>query len=46
VGTLEPGKYADFITLERDPFAAPEGDLWKIKVTATWLAGKQVFKRK
>ena len=33
VGTLEPGKYADFITLERDPFAAPEGDLWKIKVT-------------
>jgi predicted amidohydrolase YtcJ len=46
VGTLEPGKYADFITLERDPFTAPEGDLWKIKVTATWLAGKQVFKRK
>lgn len=46
VGTLEPGKWADFITLERDPFTAPEGDLWKIKVTATWLAGKQVFKRK
>uniref|UniRef100_UPI00286D9C52 amidohydrolase n=1 Tax=Sandarakinorhabdus sp. TaxID=1916663 RepID=UPI00286D9C52 len=23
VGTLEPGKYADFITLERDPFTAP-----------------------
>lgn len=46
VGTLEPGKYADFITLELDPFTAPEGDLWKIKVTATWLAGKQVFKRK
>ncbi|WP_353216410.1 amidohydrolase [Sandarakinorhabdus sp.] len=45
VGTLEPGKWADFITLERDPFTAPEGDLWKIKVTATWLAGKQVFKR-
>lgn len=46
VGTLEPGKWADFITLEADPFTAPEGDLWKIKVTATWLAGKQVFKRK
>lgn len=46
VGTLEPGKWADFITLERDPFTAPEADLWKIKVTATWLAGKQVFKRK
>jgi predicted amidohydrolase YtcJ len=45
VGTLEPGKWADFITLEQDPFTAPEGDLWKIKVTATWLAGKQVFKR-
>jgi predicted amidohydrolase YtcJ len=46
VGTLEPGKYADFITLERDPFTAPEGDLWKIKVTGTWLAGKKVFERK
>ena len=46
VGTLEPGKWADFITLERDPFTAAETDLWKIKVTATWLAGKQVFKRK
>ncbi|MEI6485615.1 MAG: amidohydrolase family protein [Sphingomonadales bacterium] len=46
VGTLEPGKWADFITLERDPFTAPPGDLWKIKVTATWLGGKQVFKRK
>jgi predicted amidohydrolase YtcJ len=46
VGTLEPGKWADFITLERDPFTAPEGDLWKIRVTGTWLAGKQVFKRK
>ncbi|MEI6417466.1 MAG: amidohydrolase family protein [Sphingomonadales bacterium] len=45
VGTLTPGKWADFITLERDPFTAPEGDLWKIKVTGTWLAGKQVFKR-
>ncbi|MFZ4380776.1 MAG: amidohydrolase [Sandarakinorhabdus sp.] len=45
VGTLEPGRWADFITLEQDPFTAPEGELWKIKVTATWLAGKQVFKR-
>ncbi|MBU6165339.1 MAG: amidohydrolase [Alphaproteobacteria bacterium] len=46
VGTLEPGKWADFITLERDPFTAPDGDLWKIKVTGTWLAGHQVFARK
>lgn len=46
VGTLEPGKWADFITLESDPFTAPPGDLWKIKVTGTWLAGRQVFKRK
>ncbi len=46
VGTLEPGKWADFITLERDPFATPEGQLWQIRVSGTWLAGKRVYSRK
>ena len=42
-GTLTPGKWADFILVDADPFKVPEGDLWKIGVEETWLAGKRVF---
>jgi len=45
VGTLEPGKWADFIIVDRDIFATPPGDLWKTQVQETWLAGKPVFRR-
>ena len=46
VGTLTPGKWADFILIDRDPFATPRADIWKTQVDETWLAGKRVFKRK
>ncbi len=45
-GTLIPGKWADFILLDRDPFANAPGDLWKVQVEETFLAGKRIFKRK
>jgi predicted amidohydrolase YtcJ len=45
VGTLDPGKWADFILLDRDPFAIPATELWKVRVGETWLAGRRVFKR-
>ncbi|MFZ4689679.1 MAG: amidohydrolase [Polymorphobacter sp.] len=45
VGTLTPGKWADFIVVDSDPFTAPPGDLWKTGVAETWVAGKRVFKR-
>lgn len=45
VGTLEPGKWADFILLDRDPFAIPAGELWRVQVLTTFLAGEVVFKR-
>ncbi len=45
VGRLAPGLWADFILLDRDPFAIPASDLWKVKVDETWLAGKRVYKR-
>ncbi len=45
VGTLEPGKWADFIIVDRDIFKTPPGDLWQTKVRETWLAGKRVFLR-
>lgn len=45
LGSLETGKWADFILVDQDPFTMPAKDLWKVKVEATWVAGEQVFKK-
>ncbi len=43
LGKLLPGYYADFILVRDDYFAVPEADIWKNKVLATYVAGKQVY---
>ncbi len=43
IGSLENGKWADFILVDRDPFTIPAGDLWRIRVEQTWIAGQRVF---
>ena len=42
LGTLEPGKKADFIILDRDVFAIDETEIWKIEVEETWVNGQRV----
>jgi predicted amidohydrolase YtcJ len=43
LGTLESGKWADFILVDRDLFKIPAADIWKIKVKQTWVGGAKVF---
>ena len=43
VGSLEPGKLADFIILDRDLLTCPVDDITDTKVRATYLAGKRIY---
>ncbi len=42
-GTIEPGKLADVIVLERDPFAVPRSEIGSIGVLATYVQGDAVY---
>ncbi|PCI82480.1 MAG: amidohydrolase [SAR86 cluster bacterium] len=42
LGTLEPGKKADFIILDRDIFAIDGSEIWQIEVEETWVNGQRV----
>ena len=43
LGSLEPGKWADFIIIDQDIMMAPDSMLWQTKVLETWVAGEKVF---
>lgn len=42
-GSLEPGKFADFIILDSDPLTIPPEKLLTMKVLKTFIGGKQVY---
>ena len=45
IGALEPGKWADFILIDRDPTAVGAQPLARTEVLETWVAGKKVWQR-
>ena len=42
LGTLEPGKKADFILLDRDIFTSPVSEIWQTSVLQTWVDGNRI----
>ena len=45
IGSLEPGKQADFVVIDRDLLTCPEDQIKRTRVLATYLDGKRVFER-
>jgi predicted amidohydrolase YtcJ len=45
MGSLEAGKWADFIVVDRDYFEIPEAEIDDIQVIQTWVGGEQVYQR-
>ncbi|WP_220232109.1 amidohydrolase family protein [Lactobacillus panisapium] len=45
LGTLEPGKLADVVVLDRNLFKVPTDEIRFAKVTLTMADGKIVYKR-
>ncbi len=45
IGSLEAGKRADFIVVDRDLLACPVDDVKDTRVLETWSEGKRVFAR-
>lgn len=46
LGSIELGKAADFVILEKDLMTAPANELRELKVNKTYVAGEKVFERK
>jgi predicted amidohydrolase YtcJ len=46
VGSLETGKQADFIVLDRDLMRVPAGEIPGVRVLQTWVGGQRVYTRR
>jgi predicted amidohydrolase YtcJ len=42
LGTLEPGKAADFLIIDQDIFADAPTEIWKATVAQTWVNGERI----
>jgi predicted amidohydrolase YtcJ len=46
MGSITPGKYADFVVLDRDIMTVPATEILQTRVMSTYLGGKRVYQRK
>ncbi|HQN67977.1 MAG TPA: amidohydrolase family protein, partial [Smithellaceae bacterium] len=46
LGSIEPGKYADFVILDRNPLKVNPDSLRDIRVLNTFVNGNEVWSRK
>jgi predicted amidohydrolase YtcJ len=46
LGSLTPGKYADFVVLDRDIMTVAHGSILGTQVLATYVAGRAVYEKK
>ncbi|KRC61942.1 amidohydrolase [Agromyces sp. Root81] len=42
-GTLEVGKDADLVVLDRDPFASDDAEIFRTQIRGTYVRGEQVY---
>lgn len=45
IGSLAPGRAADFVVLNVDPFTLAPDELASVHVQETWFAGRRVYRR-
>jgi predicted amidohydrolase YtcJ len=45
IGALDPGKWADFVIVDRDPTKVDARALARTQVLQTWVAGRKVWER-
>lgn len=46
IGSIEPGKYADFVIMEKDPRKVEKEKIREIRIIETWMNGKKVYSLK
>jgi predicted amidohydrolase YtcJ len=44
IGSISPGKFADFIIIDRDIMKSDPAELWKTKVLCTFFDGREIWK--